>query len=87
MAQIQGLDLLKSSLSAHATIVLQGDVSYAGSTARWSEKDAPKPGAVVNVTSEAAVEAADRQCFLRSGQFILITRRRFNGLLSMVSLS
>lgn len=57
MAQIQGLDILKSALSAEATFDTIGEESYEKSAARWSDLGTPKPGVVVNVASEADVEA------------------------------
>ena len=56
MAQIQGLDILQSALSAGARIDLLGDPNYASSAARWSDRGTPKPGAVVNVATEGDVE-------------------------------
>jgi hypothetical protein len=57
MAQIRNIDALTASLSSGATIDYKGDANYATSAARWSDLNAPKPGAVVNVASEADIEA------------------------------
>jgi hypothetical protein len=60
MAQIQNLDALTARLSSAATIDIKGDANYATSAARWSDLNTPKPGVVVNVTSEADIEATVR---------------------------
>ncbi len=57
MAQIRDLDALKDALSVAATIEKPDDAGFATSIARWNDKGAPKPGAVVHVASEADIEA------------------------------
>jgi len=58
MAKIQNLEALKASLSAEATLDVKGDENYAVSAARWSDLNTPKPGVVVNVSSEGDIVAA-----------------------------
>jgi hypothetical protein len=55
MAAIQNLDALRETLSSGATIDTKGDPNYAKSAARWSDLNAPTPGAVINVASEADI--------------------------------
>jgi len=57
---VEALGLLAPTLSPAATVVRSGEDAYAERTARWSAKGAPRPGAVVNVASEADVEAVVR---------------------------
>ena len=57
MAQIKNVDALKAVLSSGASIDFKGDDNYKTTAARWSDLNAPKPGAVVNVASEADIEA------------------------------
>jgi len=54
---VAALELLTPTLSEGASIVRRGEEAYAAKTARWSAQGAPQPGAVVNVGTEADVEA------------------------------
>lgn len=70
MATIQDLESLTSALSPQATVDIKGSAAYAASAARWSDLNTPKPGAVINVASEADVEATVRWATGRGVPFV-----------------
>jgi hypothetical protein len=54
---LEKLESLKKQLSPEASVDFHTSEAYKTTSQRWSDYKAPKPGAVVNVSSEKDIEA------------------------------
>jgi hypothetical protein len=52
------LQSLRSNLSSNASVVLASDPEFSTLAVRWSDFDAPRPGAIIKVATEQDVEQA-----------------------------